>query len=111
MTLEQSGDNLGGVLQTAHGRFTVRGRVSDGTQVTLFSDPVPVAIPCTGKPAPFGETRLVERFTRLVAGKSLVGTYTSEQFTSFNVGGTNTCPAGTVRIVAEDVRLIRVPVP
>lgn len=108
LTLEQSGDSLSGVLQLHQGaRFEVKGRVV-GAEVTLFSDPAAVTIPCTGRPTAVGETRLASWSTRLVGGNALVGAFTSHDFRLFNVGGANLCPSGTITIVAEDVRLSRV---
>jgi hypothetical protein len=115
LTLERSGDALSGVLQLGEaddrgrGRFAVRGRVTDGTQVTLFSDPQPVAIPCPARPTAVGQTRLVAWSTQLVGGKSLVGTFNSQEFRLFAIGGTNLCPSGTVSIFGEDVRVTRLP--
>ena len=111
LTLAQSGDALSGILQLLGIRFAVKGRVNATTEVTLFSDPEPVNITCPGRPIASGENRLDQWSTRLVAGKSLVGTFTAQEFSIFNVGGTNLCPAGTIRIVAEDVRLTRVTAP
>ena len=109
LTLTRAGDDLTGILQHSYGRFEVKGRVNDATEITLFSEPVPVSIPCSGRPTASGEARLIQWSTRLMGGKSLVGTFTSQIFTLFNVGGTNLCPSGNVTVFAEDVRLTRVP--
>jgi hypothetical protein len=113
LTLDQAGDDLSGILQLGpaneqgSGRFAVKGRVSDDNHVTLSSDPVPVAIPCTGRPTAHGETQLVEWSTQLTGRNLMDGMFTSQEFRLFNVGGTNLCPTGIVRIRAEGVRLTR----
>ena len=110
LTLARRGDDLSGVVDLGQaGRFEVKGRVTSGVQVTLWSDPVRVELPCTGRPADIGESVLLAWSAELVGGKSLVGSFSSQQFRRFNVGGTNLCPSGNVRIFAEDMQLVRVP--
>ena len=112
LTLARSGDDLSGTLDAGiAGRFAVKGRVTSGPVVTLLSDPVTIVIPCTGRPTATGESLLLNWNTQLIGGKTLVGTFTSQDFRPFNVGGTNLCPSGAVVVVADEVRLTRVPPP